>query len=136
MLYVFYFFLMIRRPPKSTRTDTLFPYTTLFRSLVHRGRILREEDRFVGYLEAQRVGGAEQRDAMIDEIEGVVDVELPGCCLVDDAARVAAVEFIEQAAPKRDRRLVFLDDEWTRARGLDKLGRQDERRVGHEWGST
>src|SRR3546814_15241532 len=31
MVYVF-FFLMIRRPPRSTRTDTLFPYTTLFRS--------------------------------------------------------------------------------------------------------
>src|SRR3546814_9696994 len=30
----FVFFLMIRRPPRSTRTDTLFPYTTLFRSIV------------------------------------------------------------------------------------------------------
>src|SRR3546814_13920853 len=30
----FFFFVMIRRPPRSTRTDTLFPYTTLFRSLV------------------------------------------------------------------------------------------------------
>src|SRR3546814_1422374 len=30
MTYVFFF--MIRRPPRSTRTDTLFPYTTLFRS--------------------------------------------------------------------------------------------------------
>src|SRR3546814_16801112 len=29
------FFLMIRRPPRSTRTDTLFPYTTLFRSGAH-----------------------------------------------------------------------------------------------------
>src|SRR3546814_14553871 len=27
-----FFFLRIRRPPRSTRTDTLFPYTTLFRS--------------------------------------------------------------------------------------------------------
>src|SRR3546814_4772935 len=27
-----FFFLMLRRPPRSTRTDTLFPYTTLFRS--------------------------------------------------------------------------------------------------------
>src|SRR3546814_20788084 len=27
-----FFFLMIRRPPRPTRTDTLFPYTTLFRS--------------------------------------------------------------------------------------------------------
>src|SRR3546814_14448187 len=31
LIFVF-FFLMIRRPPRSTRTDTLFPYTTLFRS--------------------------------------------------------------------------------------------------------
>src|SRR3546814_2539927 len=30
--FVVFFFLMIRRPPRSTRTDTLFPYTTLFRS--------------------------------------------------------------------------------------------------------
>src|SRR3546814_7706902 len=29
----YFFFLMIRRPPRSTRTDTLFPYTTLFRSV-------------------------------------------------------------------------------------------------------
>src|SRR3546814_20277897 len=28
-----FFFLMIRRPPRPTRTDTLFPYTTLFRSM-------------------------------------------------------------------------------------------------------
>src|SRR3546814_12973385 len=31
----FFFLLMIRRPPRSTRTDTLFPYTTLFRSCLH-----------------------------------------------------------------------------------------------------
>src|SRR3546814_14678031 len=30
-----FFFLMIRRPPRSTRTDTLFPSTTLFRSVSH-----------------------------------------------------------------------------------------------------
>src|SRR3546814_11225337 len=30
-----FFLLMIRRPPRSTRTDTLFPYTTLFRSQAH-----------------------------------------------------------------------------------------------------
>src|SRR3546814_13764456 len=32
ILIIIIFFLMIRRPPRSTRTDTLFPYTTLFRS--------------------------------------------------------------------------------------------------------
>src|SRR3546814_8454145 len=31
---------MIRRPPRSTRTDTLFPYTTLFRSVPESGRIM------------------------------------------------------------------------------------------------
>src|SRR3546814_9983301 len=36
------FFLMIRRPPRSTRTDTLFPYTTLFRSPMGLDR-LRDE---------------------------------------------------------------------------------------------
>src|SRR3546814_19681619 len=32
---------MIRRPPRSTRTDTLFPYTTLFRSIVDRAQFQR-----------------------------------------------------------------------------------------------
>src|SRR3546814_4025533 len=32
---------MIRRPPRSTRTDTLFPYTTLFRSVAVRGDVHR-----------------------------------------------------------------------------------------------
>src|SRR3546814_10742166 len=34
LMYVLCFFLMIRRPPRSTRTDTLFPYTTLIRSAI------------------------------------------------------------------------------------------------------
>src|SRR3546814_13945247 len=43
-----FFFLMIRRPPRSTRTDTLFPYTTLFRS--------RERRLSVGYVLQRDVG--------------------------------------------------------------------------------
>src|SRR3546814_8422918 len=35
VLFSMFFFLMIPRPPRSTRTDTLFPYTTLFRSPLH-----------------------------------------------------------------------------------------------------
>src|SRR3546814_3328436 len=34
MIMLLFVFVMIRRPPRSTRTDTLFPYTTLFRSIV------------------------------------------------------------------------------------------------------
>src|SRR3546814_16984114 len=33
VVFISLFFLMIRRPPRSTRTDTLLPYTTLFRSI-------------------------------------------------------------------------------------------------------
>src|SRR3546814_18602852 len=36
---LWFFFLMIRLPPRSTRTDTLFPYTTLFRSPLRRIRL-------------------------------------------------------------------------------------------------
>src|SRR3546814_8685017 len=42
----FYFFLRIRRPPRSTRTDTLLPYTTLFRSRGY-GRWSSPSDRAV-----------------------------------------------------------------------------------------
>src|SRR3546814_12020084 len=64
-IYVF-FVLMIRRPPRSTRTDTLFPYTTLFRSFRASFRTLaREElDIDIDVLEAQlahSVGDATQR---------------------------------------------------------------------------
>src|SRR3546814_4052837 len=42
-MLIFFCFLMIRRPPRSTRTDTLFPYTTLFRSQRQRFRsVLRK----------------------------------------------------------------------------------------------
>src|SRR3546814_2033895 len=41
-LFFIVFFLMIRRPPRSTRTDTLFPYTTLFRSCGSVGGVRRQ----------------------------------------------------------------------------------------------
>src|SRR3546814_4136805 len=40
-----FLFLMIRRPPRSTRTDTLFPYTTLFRSPRSAGGFHRPDGR-------------------------------------------------------------------------------------------
>src|SRR3546814_15002435 len=43
LLYHIFFFLMIRRPPRSTRTDTLFPYTTLFRSDGMEARVAKLE---------------------------------------------------------------------------------------------
>src|SRR3546814_6639077 len=40
------FFLRIRRPPRSTRTDTLFPYTTLFRSHAFRRQMQQDHGQF------------------------------------------------------------------------------------------
>src|SRR3546814_2713409 len=54
---------MIRRPPRSTRTDTLFPYTTLFRSAADRSRTAREGGGIAGsrHLPA-RAGAGKRRD--------------------------------------------------------------------------
>src|SRR3546814_13486103 len=50
--FYLFFFLMIRRPPRSTRTDTLFPYTTLFRSLGAVDRNQAAPDFFAPYIRA------------------------------------------------------------------------------------
>src|SRR3546814_10677944 len=42
---------MILRPPRSTRTDTLFPYTTLFRSVIHHPGLLDELGETLAHLE-------------------------------------------------------------------------------------
>src|SRR3546814_13980479 len=47
LLDIVFFFLMIRRPPRSTRTDTLFPYTTLFRSHLLSRPVTRADQRHV-----------------------------------------------------------------------------------------
>src|SRR3546814_10252596 len=50
---------MIRRPPRSTRTDTLFPYTTLFRSLPA-DLSTRAVDEYLAVLDDAAFGGASQ----------------------------------------------------------------------------
>src|SRR3546814_8513292 len=53
---------MIRRPPRSTRTDTLFPYTTLFRSLRHAHAAAGDDDLAAARGEGEgQVGAALQR---------------------------------------------------------------------------
>src|SRR3546814_640951 len=60
---------MIRRPPRSTRTDTLFPYTTLFRSLLgHAGRVLADTHIFQRRVITRRAdAGGENHEAMTAE---------------------------------------------------------------------
>src|SRR3546814_19916227 len=57
---------MIRRPPKSTRTDTLFPYTTLFRSLDARLQPLLSLT-----VQDQPIGGDQQHLEKDEEVEQV-----------------------------------------------------------------
>src|SRR3546814_20842208 len=71
--------LMIRRPPRSTRTDTLFPYTTLFRSRLRIGDLAnRQDERAVGreadagslaFAEFRQVAGVGHRH---DDVLGTV----------------------------------------------------------------
>src|SRR3546814_20066089 len=74
------FVLMIRRPPRSTRTDTLFPYTTLFRSLAAAGSI--DEVKGVITIAAPSDPGhvAHLFDEHIEQIEaqGTLEVQLSG----------------------------------------------------------
>src|SRR3546814_18759073 len=68
-MFVF-FFLMIRRPPRSTRTDTLFPYTTLFRSLRADNAISEDEHRC--YLTTLRRSGLLLIPATAEELAELV----------------------------------------------------------------
>src|SRR3546814_17680615 len=54
------FFLMLRRPPRSTRTDTLFPYTTLFRSPALRRAVFHRGDQYAHLLPAGVPGASAQ----------------------------------------------------------------------------
>src|SRR3546814_16332187 len=61
---------MIRRPPRSTRTDTLFPYTTLFRSHDHR----LDQPRAVGH--RRDVAEASGRHADHRELDDVEETDM------------------------------------------------------------
>src|SRR3546814_17828353 len=96
------FFLMIRRPPRSTRTDTLLPYTTLFRSLVgmvddevlgadrreavaaevsdalREARVVRHEHQVRPVVDDQLAGVGEDQHAVHDKDALRVDLQIAG----------------------------------------------------------
>src|SRR3546814_870969 len=92
------FFLMIRRPPRSTRTDTLFPYTTLFRSLVRavhhsqRGIVgdgALGEERAVA--EAVEVVDAKVVAAHAKSVQGVGVADIAMCAANGDVEKAIAL---------------------------------------------
>src|SRR3546814_19267579 len=83
------FVLMIRRPPRSTRTDTLFPYTTLFRS--RESRIRRRRPAVAGRARAgfagdpaesvDRTAGSGRSEEHTSELQSLMRISYAVFCL-------------------------------------------------------
>src|SRR3546814_17589883 len=123
-LVLFIFVLMIRRPPRSTRTDTLFPSTPLFRSVAGWGsgpappaRQSRAEDsqrESLAEIQPPHVGirhqflrrAREQHAAVVDDVGAVDDVEsLADLVVGEQPADAAPLQILNKLgrSPGRDR---------------------------------
>src|SRR3546814_13494261 len=71
----YFFFIMIRRPPRSTRTDTLFPYTTLFRSRDLTLRGVNFHDSQEGVLSGSNTGIVTIEDSMFRSEEHTSELQ-------------------------------------------------------------
>src|SRR3546814_9742558 len=69
---------MIRRPPRSTRTDTLFPYTTLFRSDIAQVELL---DRIANALDIQIMMYARRSEEHTSELQSLMRISYAVFCL-------------------------------------------------------
>src|SRR3546814_12113461 len=116
---------MIRRPPRSTRTDTLFPYTTLFRShLASLGLLARPGELYGGPIAIYRMLAICERFAWCR------------CLKLRQSAFTAQIDrHIVREEIDRDDAVVLAAigvarlDRW-RQHHLHVLGRSEERRVG------
>src|SRR3546814_11974722 len=102
---MWFFFLRIRRPPRSTRIDTLFPYTTLFRSVVAAAKAGAQLDALRGWIcggAAFRLAGAEREELAATlrvEHQRKAEVRVLGGVLVGGQAQDAA---LQRRFPGRD----------------------------------
>src|SRR3546814_3221822 len=78
---------MIRRPPRSTRTDTLFPYTTLFRSAVLEagtdkgGQLLRRREQLGPGAAAADLGAPQRSEEHTSELQSLMRISYAVFCL-------------------------------------------------------
>src|SRR3546814_16404744 len=84
---------MIRRPPRSTRTDTLFPYTTLFRSAERIAAGLAADDRHIlaHHLAFERIAAFEDDRVVLVRVDGAV-ADLDVAAAVDVEAVAVGVD--------------------------------------------
>src|SRR3546814_17495260 len=120
--YCYVFFLMIRRPPRSTRTDTLFPYTTLFRSW--------------GLIDSGKPFSSHRLQARVK----ITSHELGRTGCPTSVSHSAAGSWGGPSSSKRIRRHRSSGEQTSRmrsstARVPGSVRRSEERRVGEEWGS-
>src|SRR3546814_16572473 len=78
---IFFFFLMIRRPPRSTRTDTLFPYTTLFRSARAPARLYRRSGGAAGRASEHRLHHVGRSEEHTSELQSLMRISYAVFCL-------------------------------------------------------
>src|SRR3546814_19416868 len=116
---------MIRRPPRSTRTDPLLPYTTLFRSYaVALFDLARESNAIDGVQKSL----AALRQGLTDSVDLKALTQSPVISRADAAKAVAAVA---KAMTLDSLTATFLGV-LAESRRLAELGRSDESRVGKE----
>src|SRR3546814_4603491 len=75
------FFLMIRRPPRSTRTDTLFPYTTLFRSHADGDQTSQGITRGFRFSTSANVDDSDRSEEHTSELQSLMRISYAVFCL-------------------------------------------------------
>src|SRR3546814_7353286 len=79
---------MLRRPPRSTRTDTLFPYTTLFRSpAAGGGRLRAGRGRGAGGGHGRRAGSLQRSEEHTSELQSLMRISYAVFCLTKKKKR-------------------------------------------------
>src|SRR3546814_15092722 len=140
-----FFLLMIRRPPRSTRTDTLFPYTTLFRSLF-RG-LFRGIGKYLAsttwtFFKPIFPGDTAYEEYVTSDIQ-VKQSSFSGGRSVIDSYRPLYVDAAGAPLATRDHSLVNAERKGSKEKGKyadvarhTYTPRSEERRGGQEWVST
>src|SRR3546814_17415345 len=120
-IIIFYiFFLIIRRPPRSTRTDTLLPYTTLFRS--HQNDLLIPPD-----VLCMADIGAKIDQHILENARGIVARIATARAQHVRAQSRRFARYGEQLQRRRgvheDEQRLGINADWTDANALEEIGR-------------
>src|SRR3546814_18076195 len=121
---------MILRPPRSTRTDTLFPYTTLFRSLVQLGHKLGiSERRALGRRFAAAVEHRHEQDNRKQYPDPQRKAAQPRICGLVGGLAHLILRLLPLCSPI-NRAKAFTDNVWSDDYRPGEAERSEERRVG------